>query len=351
MAQQTLSLIDYYKQSPRKKKTKIIWAFIGILIATGLVLLSVSYGLIYGITTAINKPIDYKEALKTGAVADGNKIHFLNTESGDCIILESEGHLAMIDCAEDNDNPRGFAELELKGFEDRVLKYVKDNFADENGKVYFDFILGTHSHSDHIGGFDTLLADEDITVGKVYLKRYQPYFIKEQEVVEWDNEEVYNQMVNAVNARGIELIQDIPTEEFALGTYKLRFLNTKDPTETDLGENENAVAVFVKDGDKKILLMADVNYLDGDEQAISKEIGKVDLMKLGHHGYGYSTGTPFLTRTQPKIAIYTNYRNQATITVRFRVTLNARSSQYATADYNGIIAVIGDEIKLYNNIH
>lgn len=351
MSQQTLSAIDYYKQSPRPKKKKIILALVGALLALALVLFGASYGIIYGVTTAINKPMDYKEALASGNVPNGNKIHFLNTGSSDCIILESNGRLAMIDCAEDSDNPRGFEELELEGFEQRVLKYVKDNFADGNGKVHFDFILGTHSHSDHIGGFDTLLADEDITVGKAYLKRYQPYYIKEQERVEWDNEEVYNQMLNAVNARGIELIQDIPEESFMHGTFKLRFLNTEDPKETDLGENENAVALYVEDGDKKILLMADVNYLDGDEQAISKEIGKVDLMKLGHHGYGYSTGTPFLTRTQPKIAIYTNARNEATFTVRMRVTLNSRSSQYATADYNGIIAVIGEEIKLYSNIH
>ncbi len=351
MAQQTLSFIDYYNQSPRKKKTKIIWASVGIILLAGLVLLVASYGLIFGITTLVHKPVDYKEALANGTVASGNKIHFLNTESSDCIILESNGHLAMIDCGEDTDNPRKLEELELPGFEDRVLKYVKDNFKDENGKVHFDFILGTHSHSDHIGGFDTLLADTDITVGTAYLKRYQPYYIIDQEIDEWDNEEVYNQMLNAVNARGINLVQDIPTEEFMLGTFKLRFLNTKDPTERGVGENENAVATFVKDGDKKILLMADVNYLDGDEQLIAKEIGKVDLIKLGHHGYGYSSGTPFLTRTQPKIAIYTNFRSKATITVRMRVTLNSRSSQYATADYNGIIAVIGEEIKLYSNIH
>ncbi|MBQ8177915.1 MAG: hypothetical protein IJ033_01855 [Clostridia bacterium] len=351
MAQQTLSAIDYYKQSPRPKKKKILLAFIGMLLAAALVLLCASYGIIYGVTVAINKPMDYKEAVASGNVASGNKIHFLNTGSSDCIILESNGHLAMIDCAEDTDNPRGFAELELEGYEQRVLKYVKDNFRGADGKVRFDFILGTHSHSDHIGGFDTLLQDQDILVEKAYLKRYHEENIKEQEVVEWDNQEVYDQMVGAVNARGIELIQDIPTESFYLGTFKLRFLNTLEPTEKDLGENENAVALYVEDGDKKILLMADVNYLDGDEQAISKEIGKVDLLKVGHHGYGYSTGTPFLTRTQPKIAILTNDRADSTITVRMRLTLNSRSSQYGTANYNGIIAVIGEEIKLYSNIH
>ncbi len=351
MAQQTLSIIDYYKQSPIQKKKKIIIVFIAILLATAIVLLGASYGMIYGITTAENKPIDYKEAMANGDVISGNKIHFLNTGSSDCIILESEGHLAMIDCAEDNDNPRGFAELELDGFEQRVLKYVKDNFTSEDGKVHFDFVLGTHSHSDHIGGFDTLLQDEDIVVDKVYLKPYHEENIKEQEVVEWDNQEVYDQMVEAVNARGFELIQNIPTDSFYLGTFKLRFLNVLEPTEKNLGENENAVALYVEDGDKKILLMADVNYLDGDEQAIGKEIGKVDLLKVGHHGYGYSTGTTFLTRTQPEIAIFTNDRLASTFTVRMRLTLNSRSSQYGTANYNGIIAVIGDEIKLYSNIH
>ncbi len=351
MAQQKLSMIDYYNQSPVPKKRKIILALVGILLLTAIVLLIASYGIIYGVTYYQNKPIDYSDALSDGAVKSGNKIHFLNTASGDCIILESNGHLAMIDSAEDSDNPRGFAELVYEGHEQKILDYVKTNFADANGKVHFDFVLGTHSHSDHIGGFDTILADEDITVGTVYLKKYQPMYIIDDEKIEWDNEEVYDQMIEVVKDRGFNLVQNIPEEAFYHGTMKVRFLNTQDPTVGEIGENENAVATYIEDSGKKILLMADVNYLDGDEQAISKEIGKVDLLKVGHHGYGYSTGTPFLTRTQPKIAIITNARNKATITVRWRLTLNSRSSQYATADLNGIIAVIGDEITLYNNIH
>ena len=37
---------------------------------------------------------------------------------------------------------------------------------DENGRVTLDFILGTHAHSDHIGGFDTVINHPDITVKK-----------------------------------------------------------------------------------------------------------------------------------------------------------------------------------------
>ena len=330
----------------KKALTIIIACCMVFVIGMGIIL--ASYGIIFAIVQKEHTPELYTESVAQDTSL--NKIHFLSTASSDCIILESQGHLAMIDCAEDTDNPRGFEELELEGFEQKVIDYVKKNFANQDGKVHFDFIVGTHSHSDHIGGFDTLLADKDITVGKAFLKYYVPGLIIDQEKIEWDNQEVYDQMVNAVNARGIELIQDIPTSEIVLGGYTLRFLNTAKPTEV-VGENENSLVLYVTDGQKKILLMGDCNYLDGDEQKIAKEIGKVDLLKAGHHGYGYSTGTPFLSRTQPEIAILTNYRSKSTITVRFRLVMNSRTSTYATADYNGLVAVIGEEIKLYRGIH
>ena len=83
MAQQTLSFIDYYKQSPRKKKDKIILASVAILVAISVVLLGASYGIIYGVTTYQNRPTDYKEAVANGEIGGENKIHFLSTGSSD----------------------------------------------------------------------------------------------------------------------------------------------------------------------------------------------------------------------------------------------------------------------------
>jgi hypothetical protein len=40
-----------------------------------------------------------------------NAVHFLPTGSSDAILLESDGHFALVDCAEDSDNPRVFPEL------------------------------------------------------------------------------------------------------------------------------------------------------------------------------------------------------------------------------------------------
>lgn len=93
---------------------------------------------------------------------------------------------------------------------------------------------------------------------------------------------------------------------------------------------------------------------DGDENRIAKQVGKVDLMKVGHHGLGYSTGSPLLTATQPPVAIVTNLEKNIYFGTKFRLVMNSRSAIYSTGEYNGIAAVIGDDkgdITLLSNIH
>ena len=56
-----------------------------------------------------------------------NAIHFLNTGAGDCIILESNNHFAMIDCAEDTEYPADKPHLKAKGYENEILDYLLKN--------------------------------------------------------------------------------------------------------------------------------------------------------------------------------------------------------------------------------
>lgn len=84
-------------------------------------------------------------------------IHFLNTGHSDCIILESCGRFAMVDAGEDSDYPADMPWLKYKGYEDVVCNYLLKNCANAGGKVTLDFVVGTHAHSDHIGGFDTVI--------------------------------------------------------------------------------------------------------------------------------------------------------------------------------------------------
>lgn len=97
--------------------------------------------------------------------SSGNKIHFINVQEGgsDAIILESNGHFAMVDTGEDYDFPdgsdsrypwrQGINTTYKHVLTDRVFRRLK-----ELGVQKLDFILVTHTHSDHIGNVDELLS-------------------------------------------------------------------------------------------------------------------------------------------------------------------------------------------------
>lgn len=144
------------------KKQIIIIVCCALIAVLTLAAVFTSYGIIYSVRRNDEAPLD--AASYKGMSVD--KIHFLDTGSSDAILLESEGKFAMVDCGEDSDNPRGLPELDLEGYENKIVEYVKKTAGDENGKVTLEFVIGTHAHSDHLGGFDTLISDPDITVRK-----------------------------------------------------------------------------------------------------------------------------------------------------------------------------------------
>ena len=107
------------------------------------------------------------------SLSDGDdRIHFLNVNNSDAILLESNGKFALIDSGEGDHNPRRY--IDYEGNEEAVIKYLKKVAADENGKVVLEFVLGTHNHYDHIGAFETIINDPDITAVKAYFKPLDP---------------------------------------------------------------------------------------------------------------------------------------------------------------------------------
>lgn len=285
---------------------------------------------------------------------DGDYIHFLNTGSSDAILIESNGQFALVDAGEDTDNPRGFEDLELEGYEEKVLKYLKDNAADESGKVHLDFILGTHSHSDHIGGFDTIVADEDIEIGRAYLKEYDSSKIRDMEITEWDNQEVYDQMLGALNAKNVPIISNFDGTSFTLGNFTITLFNTTDPENDEkVGENDQAVGMLIEKDGTRVFLAADMDNHTGDEDRFAPEIGKVDLLKVGHHSYSHSTTAGFIKTLSPKYCVVTNKEESVDVRTLRRIERIANSAILITGKEDGVIAEIGanGEIQFYNSIH
>ena len=327
-------------------KRKILVAIVALLAIAGITL-----------TIIIMPEVQMKNNLKDITLYPAEKadsadrIYFLNTGSADAILIESDGKYALIDAAEDSDNPRGFPELVYEGTEEYVCDAVKKIAGNKKGKATLEFVLGTHSHSDHIGGFDTLILDEDITVKGAYLKEYNESIIKDYEIKKWDNKEVYEQMIDACEQRGVPVIHNISEEPFKFGNFTLNFCNTidKDP-EDKVGENENAVGLLIEKGEYRAFLAADINNYDGDEDRLAEEIGKVNLLKVGHHGYDGSTTKGFVEALSPEVAVVTN--KEGGISRKPLSNLNSIGAKVLeTGTYSGIVAEFTDDgIKFYSDL-
>lgn len=279
-----------------------------------------------------------------------DRIHFLNTANSDAIIIESNGRFAMIDAGEGNYNPR--RKTDYKGYEEEVINYIKKTCIDKTGFVNLDFILGTHCHYDHIGCYHSIISDADIGIDKAYFKEFNPEIAKDYEIEKWKIDEVYNNIINALNERNIEIIHNIP-ERIIFGDFKLEFFNTVTPPELNgKGENASSIGIKVSKGDKVAFLAADITDSCGLEDLLGEEIGDVDLLKIGHHGYFGSSSQKFLDLLNPEIAVVTNMLGKIYPNVKWNLIMHSKLPIYSTYDNNGIIASFTDDaIILTKNIH
>ncbi|HEU2859272.1 TPA: MBL fold metallo-hydrolase [Streptococcus pneumoniae] len=251
--------------------------------------------------------------------SSGNKIHFINVQEGgsDAIILESNGHFAMVDTGEDYDFPDGSDSRYpwREGIEtsykhvltDRVFRRLK-----ELGVQKLDFILVTHTHSDHIGNVDELLST--YPVDRVYLKKYSDSRITNSERL-WDNLYGYDKVLQTAAEKGVSVIQNITQGDahFQFGDMDIQLYNYENETDSSgelkkiWDDNSNSLISVVKVNGKKIYLGGDLDNVHGAEDKYGPLIGKVDLMKFNHHHDTNKSNTKdFIKNLSPSLIVQTS---------------------------------------------
>lgn len=280
-----------------------------------------------------------------------NAIHFLNTGHSDCIVLESNGAFAMIDAGEDTEYPKDKPWLNLKGYEKEVCDYLLKHCKGKNDTVTLDFVLATHCHSDHIGGFDTVISHPDIRVKKAFLKPYREENIFIMERRRWDNLEVYEQMKTALLKRHVPITESFDGLTYTLGDMKITFFNgTYQKPPQKFGENVHSVVTLIECGGSRALLAGDMNYKNGGERKIAKKVGRVDLLKVGHHGYTGSTSLYWAKTLRPRYAVICNERKSVYPDVACKLKYAARSEILCTVNSNGVKVSFDDGMKITENI-
>ena len=278
---------------------------------------SVSYSLLAFLFVLIS--LSQQVDANTITAGSGNRIHFINTKAksgSDAILLESNGHYALIDMGEDYDFPDGsdprypsrwgISMRNYQVLEDRLIRHL-----DQIGVKKLDFILGTHVHSDHIGGADEIL--NRYQVGKFYLKKYSDERITSHWGL-WDNLFNYDNALRAAQKRGVTLIQNISDEDshLKLGDMDIQLYNYKNEYDADgnlkkvRDDNSNSIVSVVTVAGKRIYLGGDLDNAEGAEDKLGPVIGKVDMMKWNHHYDATISNTiNFLENLSPKMIIQT----------------------------------------------
>lgn len=196
------------------------------------------------------------------------RIHFIDTGNSDAILIEQQGHAALIDGGDNND-------------ETLVVDYIK-----RLGIQSLDYVIATHPDADHIGGLDAVISQLEVNQvlvgnGKATTKTYTDF-------------------IEAIMNKGLTPSVPLLGSTFSLGEASLKVLSVANEKDVN---NCSLVMLYTYD-DTKVLFMGDA------DQSIEKNIdlnavGDVDLIKVGHHGSKTSSNETFVKGVSPEYAVIT----------------------------------------------
>ena len=287
-----------------------------------------------------------------------DKVYFLNTVcdicKSDMILIESNGRFGLIDASnrEQNtitdENHKVFScseedQLSVSSVMYKNGRQLMQYLIHTVGVDHLDFIIATHSHSDHIGGIPEI-AELKNSRGKPIVDNNTVYFYKtyrpvnEENDVKWLNSVFFYQALHAMQMRQARLTDvskglTVSTEEkqsvsfdseiaainsvgtfqhsavydrgseenwyddcltFKMGDFTISLYNLFS-TETVIDENVNSIVTLISKGTQTICCAGDINVESYTEQKIAAAISarvpltedgvhRITVYKAAHHG-------------------------------------------------------------------
>ena len=312
-----------------------------------------------------------------------------NFGNGDCILLENidlNGNIihALVDTGR------------------KVYDGVVCKFLQKHNVKKLEFLLITHSHGDHNG--DTISVMEKYEIDKLIMKEFDLKWSPD------GTQKMYEDIIGKAIQKKIKkilgisylslisdeyspsrsdnfknkLIKDAKEEnfeyfneenvKFKFGSSLIQIMNWEifdsegnlfitGKTNNDKkvyrdiypGENQNCLGVLLTQGNKKAFFAGDMNNIKkrigqiqiGDEDRLKEKIGKIDFLKLGHHGYQNSNTKDYLNTLKPEYAIITNDVGEIFYETNIYLNENKINYLYSTNDEYEVSATISnDNIEL-----
>ncbi|MBI4042176.1 MAG: DNA internalization-related competence protein ComEC/Rec2 [Deltaproteobacteria bacterium] len=216
---------------------------------------------------------------------------FLDVGQGDSILIEFPGGKTMLV----DGGTRGWQkESAFDLGKTVVLPYLR-----HKRRKSIDYLVLTHTDLDHLGGL--LSVVQGVGVKEVWLAQWR------------DAKEHFYDWLRAVEEREIPIYllhNRLRPERIGRASVEVIWpplsLLVRKTTEPDHA-NDRSLVLKLTDGNRAALLTGDIG--ENVEDAILKEFHfvrgnlRADLLKVPHHGSGYSSSIDFLRAVEPKVAV------------------------------------------------
>lgn len=195
--------------------------------------------------------------------------HFIDVGQGDSILIKEKEKTILIDAGE-----------RWEG--ENVVNYLKEENVNK-----IDYLIGTHPHSDHIGGLKEVVKQFDI--GKIIMPKVG------------HTSQAYENLLVAIEEKGLKISSPVVGDEYSLDKAHFTILAPNANQYSNL--NEYSVAIKLEHGNNSFVLTGDAEAQSEKEMLGNGLDLTADLLKLGHHGSDTSTSVDFLDRVDPQYAV------------------------------------------------
>lgn len=198
-------------------------------------------------------------------------VSFIDVGQGDSILIQTPlGQCMLIDGGE-------------RGQGEKLLEYLGKQGIDK-----IDIIVGTHPHSDHIGGLIAVL--ENFRVDKVYLPKVT------------HTSSTFRDLLTVIKSQGLKVNTARAGAAIPLEGVDSVFIAPVRETYESL--NDYSAVVKLVYGNNSFIFCGDAEE-ESEQDMLSSSRGdlKCQVLKVGHHGSSTSTSDPFLNAARPQYAV------------------------------------------------
>ena len=240
-------------------------------------------------------------------------VHFIDVGQGDAVFVELPNRETMlIDAGE-------------KKYSDKVVKYIENL-----GYETVSYIVGTHPHSDHIGGLEDVI--NSFKINSIFMPKIST------------NTKTFESLLLTIKNKGLKI---------TTAKKDVKIIDKKDLTATILSPieekysnlNNYSVVIMLEYKSRKFMFTGDAE--EEVENALKGYIS-CDVLKVGHHGSSSSTSNDFLKKLSPKYAVIScgkgniyGHPHKETLE-----KLNKIGAEYMTTENCGNIVIVTDGNKL-----